>query len=489
MTRVRLPLFVLVFAIFTMLAPAAPLAGIARTVSLSARALVATGTLDVAPFADSDTLPSTVVHAGRRRPTTALGAALALVPAAALAAATRTVDPAALVAHAAEAATAAALAALVCVVFFGLLRSDGLSPRAALAFTLALGFATPLVWFARVPDGTALATLLLLCATRAARRFVAADDRRSALLLGLALGALVVVEPALLLAALVLVAWCGLYRHARLDAAVAARVAAPLVAGIAVVAAYRWHVGAHAEPTGELLQGLDGLLLSTGKSIFLYAPLAILAPPSLLWLWRTHRAQAQLLIAVSAAVLLAAAQLDDWHGDPTWGPRRAVPLVPLLLEAVALAWSARSSDQPGRRRASAALVLLTAVGIAVQTVGISIAPTTYLSVVTDVRAATGAPSWFGEQPSECHFIPQFSPILGHAWLLSHRLRNDRRFEINPPYLLLLANPPKLDHIWPRLVIDWFALRWPVAGAVAWLAALALAAAAAAWALRRRLMLR
>jgi hypothetical protein len=161
--------------------------------------------------------------------------------------------------------------------------------------------------------------------------------------------------------------------------------------------------------------------------------------------------------------------------------------MPLALEAVAVAWAARAAGE--RRRANALVALLAAVGLAVQTVGIALAPTTYLSVVTEVRAGSGAASWFAEQPSECHFIPQFSPILGHAWLLSHRVRNDRHFEVNPPYLLLISNPPKLDRIWPRLVIDWFATGWPVAVAVSWLAALAVAAAAAAWSLRRRLVLR
>lgn len=496
MKPVRLALFALLFALFTMVAPQAPLAGIARTVAAAARALVTGGTLDVAPYGDGRMLPSTVVHRGRRHATTALGAALVLVPAEALGIATRTIDPTGRVTHVAEAATAAALAALVCVVFFGALRDDGLAPRAALAFTLALAFATPLVWYARVPDGSALATLLLFVAVRAARGVVSTDvvghaDRRAALALGLALGALVVVQPTLLLAALVLVAWCGLHRYDRLGAAVAARVLVPLAGGVAIVAVHRLHVGAPAEPMGDLVQGLDGLLLSTGKSLFLYAPILFLAPSALVWLWRARRAEAQLVLAVSAALLLAAAQLDDWHGDPTWGPRRALPLVPVALEAVALAWAARRERRVGARadRASAALALLTAAGIAVQTVGIGLAPTTYLGVVTDVRTATGAPSWFAEQPSECHFIPQFSPILGHAWLLSHRLRNDRHFEINPPYLLLLSNPPKLPEIWPRLTLDWFAFGWPIGAAAAWLGALAAVAAAAAWTLRRRLMLR
>jgi hypothetical protein len=160
--------------------------------------------------------------------------------------------------------------------------------------------------------------------------------------------------------------------------------------------------------------------------------------------------------------------------------------VPLALEAIALAWSARATERRGKR--STFLALLIAVGIAVQTAGITISPSTYLNVISEVRVATGAPAWFGEAPSECHFIPQFSPIIGHAWLLSHLVRHDRRFDVNPPYLLLLSTPPRLDNVWSRLFVDWFAIGWPPLAAIAWLAALAVAAAAAAWTLRRRLVL-
>lgn len=502
-SRVRVPLFVLLLALFWALAPAAPPNGIARTVATTARTLVATGTLDLAAYGDDLSLPSTAVYDGRRRATTALGAALALVPAAALARAVVGYDRDGRVARTAESGTAAAVAALLCVVLFGALRRDGLSARAALGFTFLFAFATPVVWYARVPDGSALATLLLFAATQAARRFVAEADRGAALTLGLSLGALVIVQPTLLLAALVVVAWCGLHRHAPITVAAALRLTVPLGAGIVCVLIHRWHVGAAAEPMGDLVQGLDGLVLSTGKSIFLYAPICFLAVPAVAWMWRARRAEAQLIIAVAAAVLLAAAQLDDWHGDPTWGPRRALPLVPLAVEAVALAWAGRRSQpDPSRpsgashslgasrslgRRASLWIAIAAAAGLGVQVVGVAIAPSTYYDVVTEVRLASGSPSWFGEQPSECHFMPQFSPILGHAWLLSHLLRNDRRFDVDPPYKLLVATPPRLDGIWPRLRVDWFAIGWPRAVAAAWLAALAALAVAAALVLRRRVL--
>src|SRR5207248_1163657 len=89
----KAPLFVLAFALFWALTPASAPVGEAATVLATARALAFTGTLDVAPLGDETKLPHTVVHAGRRRATGNLGAALVLVPAQLLARATLSIDP------------------------------------------------------------------------------------------------------------------------------------------------------------------------------------------------------------------------------------------------------------------------------------------------------------------------------------------------------------------------------------------------------------
>jgi len=123
----------------------------------------------------------------------------------------------------------------------------------------------------------------------------------------------------------------------------------------------------------------------------------------------------------------------------------------------------------------------------VQTVGVLISPSAYLDVARSVRMSTGAASWFAEEPSQCQFIPQFSPISGHAWLLSHMVRRDDRFDISPPYQLLVERPPRLEGLLPRLHPDWFALGWPPLAAAGWLAALALVTATAAWTIRRRIV--
>jgi hypothetical protein len=485
-TSLKAPLFGLAFAIFWALTPASSPVGEAHTVRATARALAFGGTLDVAALGDGDSLPHTVVHAGRRRATGDLGAALVLVPAELLARATVTIDRAGRIERLAESATAATAAACLCVLFCAALRRHGLSPAGALGFTAALALATPIVFFARVPDGTALSTLLLYWALVEARAFVAAP-RGGELGLGLTLGALVVVNPTLTLAALAMLAWCGLHRHQRFAGWTALETLGPVAAGVVIVLLHRWHVGAGAEATGNLWQGLVGFVLSPGKSLFVYAPLTLLAIPSLVRLWRGRRQEAELLLVVMAAVLLATARLDDWHGDPTWGPRRIVPLVPLAVEAVALAWCQLGS--PARRRRHALpLGLLVAAGLFVSTVGVALPPPTYLEVLRDVRVATGAPGWFAVTPDEAHFIPQFSPVVGHAWLLSHLIRHSPRFDVGTPWKLLIQQSPPMPELLPRLQIDWIGRQLPIPLLTSWLLLLCVAATLSTWVLKRRLVI-
>jgi hypothetical protein len=250
---------------------------------------------------------------------------------------------------------------------------------------------------------------------------------------------------------------------------------------------HRLNVGARAEATGNLWQGLVGFVLAPGKSLFVYAPLTLLAIPSLVRLWRAQRQEAELPLVVIAAVLLATARLDDWHGDPTWGPRRIVPLVPVAVEAVALAWC-RLGSRARRRRHAGPLAVLVAAGLFVATVGVALPPSTYLEVLRDVRVATGAPGWFAVAPDEAHFMPQFSPVLGHAWLLSHLIRRSPRFDADAPWKLLVQQSPPMPELLPRLTIDWIGRQLPIPLLTSWLLLLCVAATTSAWVLKRRLVI-
>jgi hypothetical protein len=84
-----------------------------------------------------------------------------------------------------------------------------------------------------------------------------------------------------------------------------------------------------------LLTGLHGLLLSPGKSLFVYNPFLLLAIPGAVALWRRDRAATALLVVLLVARVLLYARWSDWAGGVSWGPRFLMPAVgPLALLAV-----------------------------------------------------------------------------------------------------------------------------------------------------------
>jgi hypothetical protein len=470
-------LFLLGFCAFLALAPREPWSGAAQLNLATARSL-AHGSLDVAAAGPLD---GTHVHRGRRYARTP-AAALPLLPAALVAG---NGDTAARAAQLLGAAAAAAAAALTLVVFFGNLRRLGTRPGAALWGTALLGACTGLLVEARVPDGTALAALLLTWALGAGRQFARAPAPRRALALGAACALVGVVEPTLLPAAGVIVIAAVLRAGARGSSA-ALWMMLPLVVGGALGVGYQRALGFAPEPTGDLLQGLDGLLLSTGKSVLLYNPPLVLAAAALPWWWRTRRREAAVTLAVLVAGVWAAARLAEWHGDVAWGPRRLVPLLPVALEPIAL-WLEASWARlrPSLRALAVALALA---GAGVQMVGAALPPETFVRVVTMVKNGTGAAGWFAA-PDACHFIPQFSPLQGQPWLIAHALKHDRNLSVDPPWTFLIATTPRLDRDWPLLRVDWWAAAWPWPAATALLMLLVAAAIVAAVRLFGRLVVR
>lgn len=76
--------------------------------------------------------------------------------------------------------------------------------------------------------------------------------------------------------------------------------------------------------------GLGGLLLSPGKSVWLYAPPALLAIPGALLLWRQQRTVVLLAWGLFAAHVLLYARWSAWDGG-AWGPRFLLTPLPLLF--------------------------------------------------------------------------------------------------------------------------------------------------------------
>jgi hypothetical protein len=122
----------------------------------------------------------------------------------------------------------------------------------------------------------------------------------------------------------------------------------------------------HPSPLGNPLIGLPGLLISPGKSIFLYSPAVIVALAGIRALLRRDRA---LGLAVGSTVLVHLAMismLSFYGGDWCWGPRYFVSTLPMLALAMPFAPIAAT---PARRIAAGALV---GVSFVIQLLGLSL---------------------------------------------------------------------------------------------------------------------
>jgi len=223
---------------------------------------------------------------------------------------------------------------------------------------------------------------------------------------GAGLGYLVLTKAEYVLAALALLLYYAWLARGRI--ATIAPVLAPLAllgAGALAYNALRfgtpWASGYSGEAfSTPLLEGLNGLLISSGKSVFLYSPPLLLSLVGWPRFWRRWRAEAALVLALSGAFLLFYARWWDWSGDWTWGPRFLLPLTPLL----ALPWGGLYLERPPVRWGVGAVA---AGGLFVQALG----------VLADWRlnfryAGSGAP--YEARLAALHFNPAWSPLVRHA---------------------------------------------------------------------------
>jgi hypothetical protein len=152
-----------------------------------------------------------------------------------------------------------------------------------------------------------------------------------------------------------------------------------IVAGGLILAGYNWvrfgsplnfgyESGNFSAP---LWQGLYGVLLSPGRSLFVYSPILLFAIPGG---WLLYKSEKILMILCLIPVLGYAVTIAHWHrwdGGLTWGSRLMTPVVPLLavLAAPALAYVWRN------KWVGSAALLLGIIGLSVEVLALLRDPT------------------------------------------------------------------------------------------------------------------
>ncbi|MBV9388488.1 MAG: glycosyltransferase family 39 protein, partial [Chroococcidiopsidaceae cyanobacterium CP_BM_ER_R8_30] len=82
---------------------------------------------------------------------------------------------------------------------------------------------------------------------------------------------------------------------------------------------------------GNLFVGLQGLLFSPGKSLFVYAPLLILSILLFRKFYKQHRKEAIYVVTLTLLWLLLHSKLRSWYGAAGWGPRHFITILPILF--------------------------------------------------------------------------------------------------------------------------------------------------------------
>jgi hypothetical protein len=274
----------------------------------------------------------------------------------------------------------ATLSALTVVFFFLLLAGIGIPFTAALFAAAMVGLGTPVfaysAWLFSEPLSAAIFVGAALLLFGRGRQPI---DLRAASVAGLVLGLATFVRPTNVLAIPVFAlavlvrdgkpAWRGAFV---LCAASAIGVGA-LLANNARLFGSPFEFGYPSAAEGAkrlntfdtpLLKGLYGFLLSPGKSVFIFAPPAMLALAGLRRLWKLERGAATLAILFPLTYLFFFAKYTQWEGGYCVGPRYLVPSIVLLCLALGPMFA------EGATRTKQVAGLLFALGMLVQCLSI-----------------------------------------------------------------------------------------------------------------------
>ena len=219
-----------------------------------------------------------------------------------------------------------------------------------------------------------------------------------------------------------------------------------------------------------VLRGLAGQWFSSGKSLFLFAPIAVIVVLGLYQSARKLPLEMCLLGALVLANTLFFARVQFWSGDWAWGPRYMQIVLPCLA-----AMAAPLMNSSAWRRALVGLSVLGLLFAALPAVLLRFTPLFYAAYrVMPPPTVQGPPNWDHSYYTLVWHTLHWQQILYQLRLLPHAFANTLNHVTNPhgPAPVTVApDGARVEFWWLRARdIGWtavlfFAL-WPIAAVVA-----------------------
>lgn len=174
-----------------------------------------------------------------------------------------------------------------------------------------------------------------------------------------------------------------------------------------------------------LVRGLFGLLLSPGKSFFLYAPVTILIFWSAVKWYRRYSKEAVFFALLFLVMLFLHAKYFAWAGDGSWGPRYLIPLLPFFVLPLGLLF--QNSLEQRKKMYKFAALLLYGSGLLIQLGGTSVYLGSYLRYIGEYPYTKDFSD--PEFLYKSRYEPAYSPVIGHWKLLGVSVQKHLNGEI------------------------------------------------------------
>jgi len=269
--------------------------------------------------------------------------------------------------------------ALAATLWFVLFARRGFGASLCLKAAVACAFGTPLFAYSGWLFSEPLAICLLTGASLAAFGTDNPVGIKRAALTGFLLGACLLVRPTHALVVPVFAA-AILVRDGKGGWLSSLALVATAALGVGVYFGWNYHLYGNPLDFGypefadgkrlngfetPMVWGLFGFLLSPGKSVFMFAPAALVAILGLPRLFRRDRGLAVLAVGAPIVSLILFSRYTQWEGGYCFGPRYLLPAIVLLLFGL-LPWM-ETASQAGRR----VLLGLIMAGAMIQAIGLA----------------------------------------------------------------------------------------------------------------------